>query len=144
MSIVSYFLVIIEEGKSLNQISLSLFIMMMGIQNAKGIDISVAVDNVEELEEQLASHDEQVTPHTDDFDESQENHEDCEPFDDPTLSAYYAKVQRKQKAWEDLRPEVLIRTFQFAGQNTKSACIICGRKIHRLGVWIAVIWNDVL
>ena len=83
---------------------------------------------MEELEEQLASHDEQVTPHTDDFDESQENHEDCEPFDDPTLSAYYAKVQRKQKAWEDLRPEMLIRTFQFAGQNTKSACIICGEK----------------
>lgn len=42
-------------------------------------------------------------------------------------SLYYKKVQKKQKAWEDLRLETLVRTFQFAGQVSDS-CSMCGKE----------------
>ena len=54
--------------------------------------------------------------------ESEDNTNDHE-----SMSTYNKRVERKQKAREDLRSETIKRTFQFAGQ-TSCPCIICGEK----------------
>ncbi|XP_046863075.1 uncharacterized protein LOC124456770 isoform X1 [Xenia sp. Carnegie-2017] len=48
-------------------------------------------------------------------------HHDCEES-----SSYYQKVERKQKAWENLRRSITKNTFQFAGKNWSNLkCIHC-------------------
>lgn len=42
-------------------------------------------------------------------------------------SVYYKKAQKKLKAWEDLRNEVLKRTFQFVGLFP-CLCVSCGKE----------------
>ncbi len=46
---------------------------------------------------------------------------------DGNTSLYYRKVQKKQKAWEDLRCESLRKTIQYAGQIS-SSCVMCGEE----------------
>ena len=47
---------------------------------------------------------------------------------DENISLHHKKVQKKQKAWEDLRSETLEKTFQFAGQYILSSCVMCGEE----------------
>ncbi|XP_046863118.1 uncharacterized protein LOC124456839 [Xenia sp. Carnegie-2017] len=48
-------------------------------------------------------------------------HHDCEES-----SSYYQNVERKQKAWENLRLSIIKNTFQFAGKNWSNLkCIHC-------------------
>lgn len=48
--------------------------------------------------------------------ESEDDHEN--------MSIYNKRVERKQKAWEDLRSETIKRTFQFAGQMSCSTVML--------------------
>ena len=48
--------------------------------------------------------------------ESEDDHE--------SMSTYNKRVERKQKAWEDLRSETIKRTFQFAGQTSCSTVML--------------------
>ncbi|XP_046848546.1 uncharacterized protein LOC124442065 isoform X2 [Xenia sp. Carnegie-2017] len=48
-------------------------------------------------------------------------HHDCEES-----SSYYQKVERKQKAWENLRHSIIKDKFQFTGKNWSNLkCIHC-------------------
>ena len=62
--------------------------------------------------------------------------DDLEPGDDVDLdeennegssSLYYQKVERKQKAWENLRKLTIKKALQFAGKSMKTnKCVLCG------------------
>ena len=48
--------------------------------------------------------------------------------DHESMSTYNKRVERKQKAWEDLRSETIKRTFQFAGQTSCSTVMLSTTK----------------
>ena len=74
----------------------------------------------EHVQQQGESNDEQL------LQELEDEESDMADVDENSTSLHYKKIEKKQKAWEDLRFEAIKRTFQFAGQVLASTCIECG------------------
>ena len=81
------------------------------------------VDLVQALQEENVHH-EQLAEVS--LPEIEDEGSDIADIDDGSTSLHYQKVEKKQKAWEDIRFEAIKRTFQFAGQVLTSTCIVCG------------------
>ena len=70
---------------------------------------------------ELQTDNEQFMPELDDAERSEEGDIN------ETTSLYYQKVEKKQRAWEELRCEALRKIFQFAGQKS-CLCVSCGKE----------------
>ena len=56
-----------------------------------------------------------------------DNHDLDEGNNESSSSLYYQKVERKQKAWENLRELTVQRVLQFVGERIRTnKCIHCG------------------